>query len=100
MCDQPHPLVVKRIVSAAREGNVDAANACMMQLWRDGYSAIDIIGVIFRIVKYSEELSESLKLAFIRQIGFTHMRIADGLDTLLQLQGLVGRLCHESLSAC
>lgn len=95
VCDQPHPLIVKNVVLAAKQGNIDKANSCMMRLWNDGYSAIDIIGVIFRIVKYSEELSETLKLAYIRHIGFTHMRIADGLDTLLQLQGLCGRLCQE-----
>ena len=29
---------------------------------------------------------------YLREIGFTHMRIADGVNTLLQLLGLVGRL--------
>lgn len=28
-----------------------------------------------------------------QQVGFVHMRIADGVGTLLQLQGLMGRLC-------
>ena len=29
----------------------------------------------------------------MQEIGFTHMRVLDGLDTLLQLTGLVAKLC-------
>jgi len=28
-----------------------------------------------------------------QEIGFTHMRILDGVDSLLQMTGLVGKLC-------
>ena len=38
-------------------------------------------------------LDEELKLNFIKEIGFCHMRILDGLDSLLQLSGLIGKLC-------
>ena len=51
VCDQPHPLVVKKIVASCQEGDVRSANAALETLWHDGYSAIDIIGVFFRIVK-------------------------------------------------
>ena len=47
-------------------------------------------------MKKADPISENLQLQFIRLIGFTHMRIADGLDTLLQLQGLVGRMCSAA----
>ena len=93
VCDQPHPLVVKKIVAACQAGDVRGANGALERLWNDGYSAIDIIGVFFRIVKYSDEVPEDMQLQYIRLIGYTHMRIADGLDSLLQLQGLCGRMC-------
>ena len=38
-------------------------------------------------------MDEELKLNFIKEIGFCHMRILDGLDSLLQLSGLIGKLC-------
>ena len=38
-------------------------------------------------------MPEPLKLEFIREIGFTHMRISEGLNTQLQLMGCVARLC-------
>jgi replication factor C subunit 2/4 len=93
VCDQPHPLVVEKILASCQLGDVTEANTHLSKLWNDGYSAIDIIGVFFRIVKKATQIQENLQLQFIRLIGFTHMRIADGLDTLLQLQGLIGRMC-------
>ena len=29
----------------------------------------------------------------MQEIGFCHMRVLDGLDTLLQLSGLIAKLC-------
>ena len=34
-----------------------------------------------------------MKLEFIKEIGFCHMRVLDGLDSLMQLSGLVAKLC-------
>jgi replication factor C subunit 2/4 len=39
------------------------------------------------------DLPEPIKLEYIREIGFSHMRIAEGLNTKLQLLGCIGRLC-------
>lgn len=39
-------------------------------------------------------MPEPQKLAFIREIGFTHMRISEGLNTQLQLLGCAARLCN------
>ncbi|KAJ2174057.1 replication factor C subunit 4, partial [Coemansia sp. RSA 532] len=44
-------------------------------------------------------LDEEKKLVFVREIGITHMRIVDGLQSLVQLQGLVARLCKPAVSA-
>ncbi|KAJ2434553.1 replication factor C subunit 4, partial [Coemansia sp. RSA 2440] len=65
-----------------------------------GYSAVDIITAVFRVVKAADdELDEEKKLVFVREIGITHMRIVDGLQSLVQLQGLVARLCKPAVSA-
>lgn len=34
-----------------------------------------------------------LIILFIQEIGFTHMRILEGVGTLVQLGGLIARLC-------
>lgn len=31
-----------------------------------------------------------------QEIGYTHMRIAEGIQTLLQMSGLLARLCRKS----
>ena len=38
-------------------------------------------------------MDEELKLNFIKEIGFCHMRVLDGLDSLLQMSGLIAKLC-------
>jgi replication factor C subunit 2/4 len=42
-------------------------------------------------------LSEHAKLEFIREIGFTHMRILEGVQTYLQLSGCVAKLCRINM---
>ncbi len=45
------------------------------------------------------DMPEPQKLDFIREIGFSHMRIAQGLNSQLQLLGCVARLCQLNLNA-
>ena len=56
-----------------------------------GYSATDIITTLFRVIK-NYDMPEYLKLEFIRETGFAHMRISDGVGSLLQLSGLLAKL--------
>lgn len=92
VCDQPHPLVITNIVRQCLGGNIDAAYEGMKQLYDLGYAASDIITTLFRIVK-NYDMPEFLKLEFIREIGFAHIRISDGVGSLLQLTGLLAKLC-------
>lgn len=94
VCDQPHPKTVSTIVQACQNSNTTLAIHEMQALWQLGYSPSDIIGTLFKVVKNNKELSEAIKLEYLREIGFTHMRIADGVGSLLQLLGLVGRLAQ------
>ncbi|KAI4824715.1 hypothetical protein KUCAC02_013210 [Chaenocephalus aceratus] len=55
----------------------------------------DIIGNIFRVCK-TVQMPEYLKLEFIKEIGYTHMRVAEGVNSLLQMAGLLGRLCMKT----
>lgn len=58
-----------------------------------GYSCHDIISTMFKVTKTIPSLAEHTKLEFIREIGFTHMRILEGMQTYLQLAGCVAKLC-------
>jgi replication factor C subunit 2/4 len=92
VCDQPHPLKIRSALDSTRRGDMAAAQQVIMNLWGSGYAATDIITTLFRVTR-SSELPEQIKLEYIREIGFTHMRIAEGLNSQLQLLGCIARLC-------
>jgi replication factor C subunit 2/4 len=92
VCDQPHPLLVRQCLQAAALADYEEANSVVEELWNRGFCGLDIVGTLFRVAK-NEPLNEELKLEFIKEIGFCHMRVLDGLDTLLQISGLVAKLC-------
>lgn len=92
VCDQPHPEKMKKAVLACRQNDATAACDIVAKLFETGYAATDIISTLFRVTKAHTELPEPLKLDFIKEIGFTHMRISEGLNSQLQLLGCIGRL--------
>ncbi|XP_036165033.1 replication factor C subunit 2 isoform X2 [Myotis myotis] len=69
----------------------------LAHLWHLGYSPEDIIGNIFRVCK-TFQMAEYLKLEFIKEIGYTHMKIAEGVNSLLQMAGLLARLCQKTMA--
>ncbi|XP_076835940.1 replication factor C subunit 2 [Brachyhypopomus gauderio] len=95
VCDEPHPLLVKSMLDHCVSANIDEAYKIIEQLWLLGYSPEDIIGNIFRVCK-TFQMPEYLKLEYIKEIGYTHMKIAEGVNSLLQMAGLLGRLCSKT----
>mmetsp|Transcript_2886 Transcript_2886/g.6815 ORF Transcript_2886/g.6815 Transcript_2886/m.6815 type:complete len:341 (-) Transcript_2886:81-1103(-) len=96
VCDQPHPTVVREMIDACHKSDLHTAIENLNKLHGSGYAASDIIGTIFKVTKVHDGLPEGEKLGYLREIGFTHMRISNGVNTLLQLLGLVSRLCQMS----
>ncbi|XP_073257367.1 replication factor C subunit 2-like [Porites lutea] len=97
VCDEPHPLLIREMIKSCTIGDVDEAYKVLAHLWYMGYAAEDIITNIFRVCK-NYDMSEYLKLEFIKEIGYTHMRIVEGVNSLLQLSGLVARMCSKVTS--
>ena len=95
VCDQPHPMLIAGMINKCVDGRLEDAYAPLMKLHNAGYAAADIITSIFRVCK-SMDLPEYIKLEYIREIGFCHMRIVEGLDTLVQLSGLLAKLCERA----
>lgn len=98
VCDQPHPTVVREIVDSCQKGDLHSAIESLNKLHGSGYAASDIIGTIFKVTKAHDTLPEGQKLEYLREIGFTHMRISSGVNTLLQLLGLISRLSQMAES--
>lgn len=55
VCDQPHPIIVQATIRACLKGDIDGAIEKVNQLWEQGYSAVDIVVTIFRVVKIFDE---------------------------------------------
>ena len=55
VCDQPHPIVVQAIIRACLKADIDGAMNKLNELWQQGYSAVDIVVTIFRVVKTFDE---------------------------------------------
>ncbi|CAK7895863.1 replication factor C subunit 4 [[Candida] anglica] len=94
--DQPHPLVIRKLLTYCCEegGKIDEAIALLDDLWKKGYSAIDIVTSSFKVAKTLPGISESKRLEVIKEIGFVHMRVLEGVSTYLQLCGLFAKLCE------
>ena len=92
VCDQPHPLRIKKALDSCAQGDFESANAVVEELWANGYCGLDIVGTLFRLAK-NAQIPEEMKLEYIKEIGFCHMRVLDGLDSLLQMSGLIAKLC-------
>lgn len=95
VCDEPHPLVVKEILQCCVENKFDEAYKKFRSLWKMGYSAQDLISNIFNVCK-GHDMSEALKLEFIKEIGIANLRMNKGINSLLQFSGLLVRLCKKS----
>ena len=104
VCDSPHPTLIEAIVLACTTADLDRAQSGLEELVAMGYSPLDIISTFFRVVKNlpRERLPEATQLDYIKEIGFTHMRVLEGVSSKLQLAGLLANLClvgtHKELS--
>lgn len=85
------------MLDQAAKADIDAAYKILLHLWGLGYSPEDIITNVFRVCK-SHTMAEFMKLEFIKEIGRTHLAMAQGVTSLLQLSGLLARLCQVSLT--
>jgi hypothetical protein len=49
VCDQPHPAIVKEMLSSCAAGDLQKAYVNMKSLCDMGYSAVDIITTVFKV---------------------------------------------------
>ncbi|CAI4900223.1 AFH_G0048610.mRNA.1.CDS.1 [Saccharomyces cerevisiae] len=88
--DSPHPLIVKKMLLASNLE--DSIQILRTDLWKKGYSSIDIVTTSFRVTKNLAQVKESVRLEMIKEIGLTHMRILEGVGTCLQLASMLAKI--------
>jgi replication factor C subunit 2/4 len=98
VCDTPHPKTCQQIIQACSRGDARTAVVTLRDLAARGYSASDMVGTLFKVTKSSDALPEALKLEYLREIGFVQLRVIDGVDSVLQMYGLVSRLSQKCQS--
>lgn len=94
VCDQPHPKIAEEYLTLCMEKRLDDALDKIMTLVDDGYASSDIIQTVFRVARGLKVDKELAKLNLLRDIGLMHMRIAEGVNSPLQLAALTARLCQ------
>ena len=55
VCDQPHPVLIQELIRSCSKGSIDEGLSRLHDLWDQGYSAVDIVTTIFRVVKTFDE---------------------------------------------
>lgn len=95
VCDEPPPIMIQEMIRHCIKRDFDQAEEHMSHLFKLGYSTEDLISSIFRVIK-SYEMPEYLKLEYLKQVGIIHLRIVQGVGTLLQMTSLLAHFCKKS----
>jgi replication factor C subunit 2/4 len=96
VCDQPHPDILKNVVESCTEGQFTQACESLKILWVQGYSPLDIIGSLYKVVT-TFNMNENIQLKYLKELAVLRMRLLDGVCTLLQVHGCIAKLCEISL---
>lgn len=100
VCDVPHPVQIRKILDNVKVCDIKNAVLKLNGLLKMGFSTLDFIGTLFRVTKTYNDVDEQIKLEWIRDMAFIHGRIADGLDSPLQLNGLLAKMCLSTKGMC
>lgn len=95
VCDEPPPIVISNIVELCLKLKLDEAEKSLSNLYKLGYCTEDIVSSMFRVVK-SYNMAEFTKLEFLKQIGIAQLRIVHGVNSQLQMRGLISHFVRKS----
>ena len=66
VCDQPHPKHMQSLVQHCLKGEVDQALDGLRNVFNLGYSVLDIITTLFKVVKNFDAMPEYIKLEYAK----------------------------------
>ena len=95
--DSPHPVKIQGMLKQCLQGDVEGALDALEELWGLGYSAHDVVSTTFKVAKTMPGVEEGKRLEVVREVGFAHMRVLEGVQTFVQLSGLVARLSRMGM---
>lgn len=95
VCDEPPPLVLQNIIDCCMKQKLNEAIKCLGNLYALGYCTEDIVGSMFKVVK-AYDMPEYTKLEYLKHIGITQIRIVQGVNSMLQMKGLISHFVKKS----
>lgn len=99
ICDTPNPGHVEEILELVSLGQMENAFTGLKILWDNGYSAIDIVGTFFRVLKYTTKFPDHLQLGMLKEVGLTQLRVVEGSNSLLQLSAMLAKMIPAEKSS-
>ena len=97
ICDQPQPILITSRLNSCLLGNLDSAIIQINELKERGYCNNDIILTFINVLK-EMNISENIKIKYIRIASETYINVNDGVSTLLQLYSCLAKMCEIALS--
>ena len=97
LCDKPKPQMISCIFDYCSKKDILSAIKYMNELKSLGYSGNDILLTMINMIKnnYQISLSDQNKITFMKEISRTYIKVNNGTDTLLQLNGCLSRICRN-----
>ncbi|VVU95287.1 Replication factor C C-terminal domain [seawater metagenome] len=97
ICDKPKPHMIRCIFDYCINKDIISAMKYMIELKNLGYSGNDILLTMINMIKddYEISLSDVNKILFMKEISRTYIKVNNGTDTLLQLNGCLSRICQK-----
>ena len=96
MCDAPRPDAVLKILVKCVDKDHRGAMRAVKVLKDAGYSSHDIVGTFFRVCRDGVlfDTGEEARMGMLKEIAAAHVRVSEGLTSVLQLQGMCSRMCE------
>ncbi len=95
MIDKPNQLTLKKLLEFCFNKNFNDAHKIIHELITNGYSSLDIIQILFSIIK-DYKIDQEIKLKILSEIGYTQVNLLQGGDSYLQLVALTSRIILTS----
>ena len=87
--DIPKPEILMKIVELCQSNQLPKALDNIDQLVEDGYTALDIVNVISRIIQDKSDIKDKTKFSMLKEISMFKMKILDGIDSFVQIYGFL-----------
>jgi len=92
VCDQPHPDLINKVIDDCMGSNFESACDRIDVIVHEGYNMMDIVGNLTKLTQI-KEMDEMKRLVYLKILAEFKMRVLEGMDSHLQLHGVLAKLC-------